>query len=78
MRRKILLYLMGPYNAGPKSALIKAAVRGAGVISAILEKFLKRYLFSNFGILHPFFLTNFLTNIPMKSGNKDLFIFRTI
>ena len=37
-------YLMGPYNAGPKSvlflrvALIKAGVRGAGVIMAILER----------------------------------------
>ena len=35
---------MGPYNAGPKSALflrvalIKAGVRGAGVIRAILER----------------------------------------
>ena len=36
-------YLMGPYDAGPKSALflrvaiIKAGVRGADVIRAILE-----------------------------------------
>ena len=27
--------------------------------------------------MYPFLLTNFLTNIPIKSGNKDLFIFRT-
>ena len=54
---------MGSYNAGPKSALflrvalIKAGVRGAGVIRAILEReyhFLKSYLFSKFGILHPY------------------------
>ena len=37
-------YLMGPYNAGPKStsflrvALIKAGVKGAGVKRAILER----------------------------------------
>ena len=37
-------YLMGPYNAGPKSelflrvALINAGVRGAGVIRAILKR----------------------------------------
>ena len=38
------IYLMGPYNAGPKSVLflrvtlIKAGVRGAGVIRAILKR----------------------------------------
>ena len=37
--------------------------------------FLKSYLFSKFGLLsmYPFLLTNFLKNIPIKSGNKDLF-----
>ena len=37
-------FLVGPYNAGPKSALffrvalIKAGVRGAGVIRAIIKR----------------------------------------
>ena len=54
---------MGPYNAGPESALIlrvaliKAGVRGAGVIRAILEReyhvFEKLHIFSKFGTLHP-------------------------
>ena len=84
---------MDPYNAGPKStlfmrvAVIKAGVRGAGVIRAIVErgyhvfeKFEK--LFRNLVycilIMYHFLLTSFLTSIPVKSRNKDLFIFRTI
>ena len=71
---------MGPYDAGPKSALflrvaiIKAGVRGADVIRAILES--EYHLFeklSFFQILvycilsmYPFLLTNLLTNIPIK------------
>ena len=51
---------MGPYNAGPKLALflrvalIKAGVRGVGVIMAILEReyhvFEKLYFFENWYI----------------------------
>ena len=68
---------MGPYNAGPKSALfLRVALLKAGVRGAILEReyhvFEKFIFFSKFGILYPFLLTNFLTNIPIKSGNKDL------
>ena len=86
------MYLIGSYNAGPKPALflrvalIKAGVRVAGVIRAILEReyhvFEKLYFFEIWYIasfsMYPFILTNFLTNFPIKSGNKDLFIFRTI
>ena len=76
---------MGPYNAGPKSvlvlrvALIKAGVRGAGVIMAILERgyhvFEKLYFFEIWYIVSLACITNFLTNIPLKSGKKDLYIF---
>ena len=44
---------MGPYIAGPKSALffrvalMKAGVRGAGVIRAILERDLTWYLIAS-------------------------------
>ena len=83
---------MGLYNAGPKSALflrvalIKAGVRGAGEIRDILEReyhfFEKLFFFRNLVYciigMYPFLLTNFLTNIPIKSGNNDLFIFCTI
>ena len=55
-------YLMGPFNAGPKSALflvvvlIKAGVRGPGVIRPILKReyhVFEKLSFSKFGILHP-------------------------
>ena len=83
---------MGPYNSGPISALflrvalIKAGVRGAGVTRAVLKReyhlFEKLSFFRNLVYcilsIYPFLLTNFLTNIPIKSGNKDLFIFRII
>ena len=83
---------MGPYNAGPKSALflrvalIRAGVRGVGEIRAILER--EYHVFENLSFfrnlvycilsMYPFRLTNFLTNIPIKSETKNLFIFRTI
>ena len=44
MQVEVRSYLMGPYNAGPKSALffrvavIKAGVREAGVIRSILKR----------------------------------------
>ena len=50
---------MGPNNAGPKSALflrvasIKAGVRGAGIIRAILKKEYRVFEKLKFGILHP-------------------------
>ena len=60
--RIYLMVLMGPYNAGHKSALflrvvvMKADVRGAGVIRAILKReyhVFEKLPFSKFGILHP-------------------------
>ena len=85
MRENEIKYLMGPFKPGPKSALvlrvalIKAGVRGAGVISAILKRefhvFEKLSFFSKFGdcifSIYSFLLTNSLTNIPIKSGKMD-------
>ena len=81
---------MGPYNAGPKSALflrvalIKAGVIGASLIRVILkreyhvcEKFFFEILYIVSLAFIFSFLTNFLKNIPIKSGNIDLFIFHT-
>ena len=70
---------MGPYNAGPESALflqvalIKAGVGGAGVIRAILKReYLVFEMLSFFEVkyiaslaLHPFLLSNFMKNIPI-------------
>ena len=68
------IYLMGPYNAGPISALF---LREA-LIKAILKReyhvFEKLY-FSKFS-MYPFLtfpLTHFLTSIPIKSGNMIIF-----
>ena len=67
---------MGPYNAGPKSTLF---LRVALIKAGVFEKL------SIFEIWHIAalactlcFLTNFLTNIPIKSGIIDLFIFRGV
>ena len=81
---------MGPYNAGPESALflrvalVKTGVRGVGVIRAILES--EYHVFEKLSFFEIWYCIlsmlpfpfNFLTNVPIKSGNKDLFKIHTI
>ena len=58
---------MGPYNAGPKSALllrvalIKARVRGAGVIRAILER--EYHVFENLSFFEIWYIASLAFNL---------------
>ena len=65
---------MGPYNAGPKSALflrvaeIKAGVRGAGVIRAVLKR--EYHVFEKLSFFEIWYIASLAC--------RDLFIFHTI
>ena len=52
-----IFYLMGPNNAGPNSALcLQVALIIRNLVYCILS-------------MYPFIITNFMTNIPIKSRN---------